>query len=49
MNKLREEKSESTEVATTSKKQRVEEQAKQLMKNPCFILAHELYDALPIH
>lgn len=27
----------------------MEEQAKGLLKNPCFLLAHELYDALPIH
>ena len=25
------------------------EHAKEMMRNPCFILAHELYDALPIH
>lgn len=25
------------------------EQAQVFMKNPCFVLAHELYDALPIH
>jgi len=23
--------------------------AKELMKNPCFVIAHELFDALPIH
>lgn len=24
-------------------------QAKELMKNPVFLIAHELFDALPIH
>ena len=24
-------------------------QAREMMKNPCFLIAHELYDALPIH
>ena len=35
------------------KKKKVEQDkkkaAEELMKNPCFIIAHELFDALPIH
>lgn len=30
-------------------KDKVQKDAENLMKNPCFILAHELYDALPVH
>lgn len=26
-----------------------QKQAQELMKNPCFLIAHELFDALPIH
>jgi hypothetical protein len=27
----------------------LEEEAKDMMNHPCFILAHELFDALPVH
>lgn len=27
----------------------MKKQAEEMMKNPCFVIAHELYDALPIH
>lgn len=33
----------------SEKQSDLEQQARLLMKNPCFVLAHELYDALPIH
>ena len=34
---------------TESKERPAEEKVRSLMQNPCFIIAHELYDALPIH
>lgn len=27
----------------------MKKQAQDMMRNPCFVIAHELYDALPIH
>jgi hypothetical protein len=40
-------------VTNKGKKKNLErdakKQAKELMKNPVFLIAHELYDALPIH
>ena len=32
-----------------SKRQRAMHQARELLKSPCFVIAHELFDALPIH
>ena len=38
-------------ITNKGKKKQVDnkKQAEQLMRNPCFVIAHELYDALPIH
>ena len=42
-----------SDLTQKGKSKKVEQEkkkaAKELMKNPCFIIAHELYDALPIH
>lgn len=49
MTKLKEQKEKAEENNQLAKQRRLERQAEQLMRNPCFVLAHELYDALPIH
>jgi len=40
-------------LTNKGKKDKLEEEKKKIaenmMKNPCFVVAHELYDALPIH